>query len=133
MMQREGVQCEKTEAGTEQPIAPAIFFIVFHSGIRKRKNVFQVTQYKTCQILVQTFPEPWARGSPSVFHFSNFQEESVSRYQDLNGSTNSCSSVWLRIPHSFVQRFRVVSLGKTELEHNFTLAESRIKNDCNFC
>ena len=37
--------------------------------------------------------------------------ERVSRYQDLNGSTNSCSSVWLRIPHSFVRRFRVVKQG----------------------
>ena len=35
--------------------------------------MFQVTQYKTCQILVQTFPEPWVRGSPSVFHFRNRQ------------------------------------------------------------
>ena len=29
----------------------------------------------------------------------------------MNGSTNSCSSVWLRIPHSFVRRFRVVKQG----------------------
>ena len=33
--------------------------------------MFQVTQYKTCQILVQTFPEPSARGSPSLFNFRN--------------------------------------------------------------
>ena len=34
-----------------------------------RKIVFQVIRYKPFQILVETFPEPWARGSPSIFHF----------------------------------------------------------------
>ena len=52
-------------------------------------------------------PSP-SRGPAEDSMFSISEIDSVSRYQDLNGSTNSCSSVWLRIPHSFVRRFHVV-------------------------
>ena len=82
--------------------------IVFDSGSGMSKIVFQVIQYKPFQILVESFPDPWL-GEAGLFSISG--SERVSTYQDLNGSTNSCSSVWLRIPHSFVRRFRVVKQG----------------------
>ena len=84
---------------------PTSFFLVFHSGSGMRKIVFQVIQYKPFQILVESL---WEKCLPQASLFSISGSERVSRYQDLNGSTNCCFCVWLRIPHSFVRRLRVV-------------------------
>ena len=106
---------------------PASFFIVFHSGIRKRKNVFQLTQYQTCQILVQTFPEPWARGSLSVFHFRKRQRFQVPGFEWVHELLLFC------LASNPAQFCAEISCCKTELEHNFTLSESRMKNDFSVC
>ena len=101
-------------------------FCVFLSGIRKRKNVFQVTQYKTFQILVQTFPEPWARvlrGSPSVFHFRNRQRFQVPGFEWVHELLLFC------LASNPAQFCAEISCGKTELEHNCTISISRMKND----
>ena len=60
---------------------PASFCSVFLSGNGKRKIVFQVTKYKTFQKIVQTFPETWSSGSPSVFHFRNRQRFQVPGFE----------------------------------------------------
>ena len=100
---------------------PASFCSVFLSGIRKRKNVFQVTQYKTFQILVQTFPEPWARGSPSVFHFRNRQRFQVPGFEWVHELLLFC------LASNPAQFCAEISCGKTELEHNCTISISRMK------
>ena len=100
---------------------PASFCSVFLSGIRKRKNVFQVTQYKTCQILVQTFPEPWVRGSQSVFHFRNRQRFQVPGFEWVHELLLFC------LASNPAQFCAEISCGKTELEHNCTISISRMK------
>ena len=106
---------------------PASFCIVFLSGIRKRKNVFQVTQYKTCQILVQTFPEPWVWGSPSVFHFRNRKRFQVPGFEWVH-------ELWLFCLASNPAQFCAeISCGKTGLGHIFKLSDSRKKNDFSVC
>ena len=69
---------------------PASVFLVFHSGSGMRKIVFQVIQYKPFQILVESL---WEKCLPQASLFSISGSERVSRYQDLNGSTNSCFCV----------------------------------------
>ena len=102
---------------------PASSFSVFLSGIRKLKNVFQVTQYKTFQILVQTFPEPWARGSPSVFHFRNRQRFQVPGFEWVHELLLFC------LASNPAQFCAEISCGKTGLGHNCTISISRMKND----
>ena len=102
---------------------PASFCIVFLSGIRKRKNVFQVTQYKTCQILVQTFPEPWVWGSPSVFHFRNRKRFQVPGFEWVH-------ELWLFCLASNPAQFCAeISCGKTGLGHIFKLSDSRFQKE----
>ena len=83
---KRGASCGKTSS---RP-TPASFFLVFHSGSGMRKIVFQVIQYKPFQILVESLPE---KCLPQACLFSISGSERVSRYQDLNGSTNSCFCV----------------------------------------
>ena len=89
--------------------------INFLSGFRKRKIVFQVTQYKTFQILVQTFPEPWARGSPSVFHFRNRQRFQVPGFEWVHELLLFC------LASNPAQFCAEISCGKTGLGHNCTI------------
>ena len=87
---------------------PASFFLVFHSGSGMRKIVFQVIQYKPFQILVESFVAERVATSPSVFHFrirTSFQVPGFEWVHELS------FCVWLRIPHSFVRRLRVVKQG----------------------
>ena len=93
---------------------PASSFSVFLSGIRKFKNVFQVTQYKTCQILVQTFPEPWARGSTSVFHFRKRVRFQVPGFEWVHELLLFC------LASNPAQFCAEISCGKTGLGHNCT-------------
>ena len=102
---------------------PASFCIVFLSGIRKRKNVFQVTQYKTCQILVQTFPESWSRGSPTVFHFRKRKRFQVPGFEWVHELLLFC------LASNPAQFCAEISCGKTGLGHNCTISISRMKND----
>ena len=103
---------------------PASCFSVFLSGIRKLKNVFQVTQYKTFQILVQTFPEPWARGSPSVFHFRNRQRFQVPGFEWVHELLLFC------LASNPAQFCAEISCGKTELELAFRMASHRAWPSC---
>ena len=89
--------------------------------------MFQVTQYKTFQILVQTFPEPWARGSPSVFHFRNRQRFQVPGFEWVHELLLFC------LASNPAQFCAEISCGKTELEHNCTISISRMKNDFSVC
>ena len=114
-----------TDKNPSRP-TPASFCSVFLSGIRKRKNVFQVTQYKTFQILVQTFPEPWARGSPSVFHFRNRQRFQVPGFEWVHELLLFC------LASNPAQFCAEISCGKTELEHNCTISRFRMKNVSRF-
>jgi hypothetical protein len=111
---------------TSRP-TPASFCSVFLSGIRKRKNVFQVTQYKTFQILVQTFPEPWSSGSQSVFHLRNRQRFQVPGFEWVHELLLFC------LASNPAQFCAEISCGKTELEHNCTISISRMKNDFSVC
>ena len=105
------------ELGHLRP-TPASFRSVFLSGIRKRKNVFQVTQYKTFQILVQTFPEPWSSGSQSVFHLRNRQRFQVPGFEWVHELLLFC------LASNPAQFCAEISCGKTELEHNCTISIS---------
>ena len=89
--------------------------------------MFQVTQYKTFQILVQTFPEPWARGSPSVFHFRNRQRFQVPGFEWVHELLLFC------LASNPAQFCAEISCGKTELEHNCTISRFRMKNVFSVC
>ena len=89
--------------------------------------MFQVTQYKTFQILVQTFPEPWARGSPSVFHFRNRQRFQVPGFEWVHELLLFC------LASNPAQFCAEISCGKTGLGHNCTISISRMKNDFSVC
>ena len=85
--------------------------------------MFQVTQYKTCQILVQTFRKPWSSGSPSVFHFRNRQRFQVPGFEWVH-------ELWLFCLASNPAQFCAeISCGKTGLGHIFKLSDSRKKID----
>ena len=92
-----------------------------------RKIVFQVIRYKPFQILVETFPEPWARGSPSIFHFRIRTRFQVPGFEWVHELLLFC------LASNPAQFCAEISCGKTELGHNFTLAESRMKNDFSVC
>ena len=90
-------------------------YLTPHAAIPRNRFSFWKWKLYNCvpSNTVQNFPDfssdlPRAVGPGKHVCFPFQKSASVSRYQDLNGSTNSCSSVWLRIPHSFVRRFRVV-------------------------
>ena len=106
------------------PLSREIHFL---SGFRKRKFVFQVTKYKTFQKIVQTFPETWSSGSPSVFHFRNRQRFQVPGFEWVHELLLFC------LASNPAQFCAEISCGKTGLGHNCTDSRFRMKNDFSVC
>ena len=108
------------------PHAPANRKSVFDSGSGMRKIVFQAIRYKPFRILVETFPEPWARTSPSVFHFrirTSFQVPGFEWVHEL---------LLLCLTSNSAQFCAEIACGKTGLGHNCTESRSRMKNVSRF-